>query len=640
MKGILKLGVVTVLLILLPALMGVAQGKYKEAPMLARLVAAGKLPPVDQRLPDNPVVAGPGVLNGAQYVDWTAGKYQDGRSLRTAALDSKVSLMDISVSNFLWAPDQTSKNLIPVLVQSFTTSPDYKVFNFTLRKGLKWSNGDPVTTDDVRFTFQDLYQYPDAGIAYPANLHSQGDLKLPIAKLAITDQYSFTLTFDRSYGYFLADLRSWITDSNILIRPSKFLKQYHPKYTAVATLNKMAKDAGLPDWKALLQIKAGTHWDRSRNPLQIGVPTLQPWIPVQITDTHVRVERNPYYYWVDTQGQQLPYIDAVDSDIIKDKDAMLVKIVSGTIDYIIDDFARLPYMPIFQLGADKAGYHVVLAGGFNSPPLLFINQDFEWNKAGSQWQKLVQDPQHRFGKAVMLAIDHNDVNNTLYFGKYGMDDLVTGASFDPAQSNSLLDELGMKKGADGFRTYPNGTPFQVTITSNGLSPDQIDMTTLLSKYLNAVGLNATPKTLAGNIFDQKVANNEFQMTVMWNDGGGWPSGISMDYWPAWKGGWAPASAQYVDTQGKQGRANPPQFIKDFFTLFTQRKAVPPQSPEGEVLYEKLLKWFGENYVMIWPVGRITQPMIFSNKLRNIPKDNYVDVFGATEAAVQWYFDQP
>ncbi len=130
------------------------------------------------------------------------------------------------------------------------------------------------------------------------------------------------------------------------------------------------------------------------------------------------------------------------------------------------------------------------------------------------------------------------------------------------------------------------------------------------------------------------------MTVMWNDGGGWPSGISMDYWPAWKGGWAPASAQYIDTQGKQGRANPPQFIKDFFALFTQRKAVPPQSPEGEALFAKQLKWFADSYVMIWPVGHITQPMIFSNKLRNIPKDNYVDVFGATEAAIQWYFDQP
>ncbi len=278
------------------------------------------------------------------------------------------------------------------------------------------------------------------------------------------------------------------------MRPSKFLKQYHPKYTPVATLNKMAKDAGLPDWKSLLQAKADTHWARSRNPLQIGVPTLQPWIPVQITDTHVRVERNPYFCWVDTQGQQLPYIDAVDCDIIKDKDAMLVKIVSGTIDYIIDDFARLPYMPIFQLGADKAGYHVVLAGGFNSPPLLFINQDFDYKTPNSQWQKLMQDPQHRFGKAIALSIDHNDVNNTLYFGKYGTDDLVTGASYDPDQANSILDELGMKKGADGFRSYPDGSPSPDHHRQQHLVPRPDRHDTLLCKYLGAVGIDALPKS--------------------------------------------------------------------------------------------------------------------------------------------------
>ena len=548
--------------------------------------------------------------------------------------------MDISASNFLWAPDQTSKNMIPVLVESFSASPDYKVFSFVLRKGLKWSNGDEVTTDDVNFTFHDLYEYPQAGIAYPSNLHSLNDMRLPVAKLNVTDKYSFTLTFDRSYGYFEADLRSWITDSNMIMRPSKFLKQFHPRYTPVATLNKMAKDVGLADWKALLQIKASTHWDRSRNPMMIGVPTLQPWIPVQITDTHVRVERNPYFGWVDTEGQQLPYIDAVDCTIIKDKDALLVKIVSGTVDYVIDDFARLPSMPIYLLGAEKAGYHVELAGGFNSPPLLFVNQDFEYNKAGSEWQKLMQDPQHRFGKALALAIDKNDVNNTLYFGKYGMDDMVTSPTYDPAQANQLLDELGMtKRDADGFRTYPNGSPFAVTIVCNGLSPDQIDMTTLLSKYFQAVGLNATAKQVAGNIFDQKVMNNEYQLTVMWNDGGGWPAGISQDFWPGWKGGWAPASAQYMDTLGKSGR-KPPQYIQDFFTINTARRAVPPQSPEGDALFAKLLKYFADTYVMIWPVGHITQPMIFSDKLRNIPKDNYVDVFGATEAAIQWYFDTP
>jgi len=629
-------------MLVLPALVVSAQAsKYKEAPMLTKLVQAGKLPSVDKRLPDVPVVAGPGVLNATKWLDWTPGKYIDGRVLKTLAMDSKVSIIDISTNNFLWAPDQTSKDMIPVLVEKFTISPDNKTFDFTIRKGLKWSNGDPVTTDDVKFTFDDLYNYADAGIAYPSNLHSQGNMAYPIGKLTIKDQFSFTLVFDRAYGYFAADLRSWITDSNMLLRPSKFLKQYHPKYATggVAALNETAKKAGLVDWKQLLQVKADTHWARSRNPQQIGVPCLQAWVPVQITDTMVRVERNPYFPWVDTLGQQLPYIDAIDCQIIKDKDALLVKIVSGEIDYAIDDFVRLPQMPIYLVGADKAGYHVQLSGGFNNPPLLFINQDFDYQNPNSQWQKLVQDPQRRFGQAVALSLNKKDINDSLYFGKYHMDDLVTASEYNPAKANQLLDALGMKKDAKGFRTYPDGSALEITIMCHGLSPDQIEMSLLCAKALQAVGINASAKQVAPQIFDQKGQNNEYQMTVMWNDGPGWPAGISQDYWPGWKGYWAPASAQYIDSQGKQGR-QPPAYIQQFFDIHTQRKGAAPQSAEGEKLYANLTKWFADNYVMVWPVGSIVQPVIISNKLKNIPKDPYSIVFGITEAAPQWYFSQP
>ena len=115
----------------------VAAGKYSEAPMLARLVAQGKLPPVEERLPEVPLVAGPGVWNAREYLDWTPGKYSDGRPLRTVATRVKIGIMHISTNNFLWAPDQSSEDLVPVLVEEFSFSDDYTVFDFTIRKGLK-----------------------------------------------------------------------------------------------------------------------------------------------------------------------------------------------------------------------------------------------------------------------------------------------------------------------------------------------------------------------------------------------------------------------------------------------------------------------------------------------------------------------
>ncbi|MGQ9632418.1 MAG: ABC transporter substrate-binding protein [bacterium] len=631
--------VVLVICFLVSPLMGkaVAAGKYSEAPMLARLVSQGKLPPVEKRLPDVPVVAGPGVIVSKEWLDWTPGKYSDGKVLKTVAMSLKSGIMDLSANNFLWAPEQSTKDPMPVLVEKFSHSPDYKVFDFTIRKGLKWSNGDEVTTEDVRFTFEDLYQYPDCGIAYPSNLHSQGNLKYPVAKLSIKDKHSFTLTFDRPYGYFIADLRSWITDSNMILRPSRFLKQYHPKYTDVKKLDEMAKKEGLVDWRRLLQAKADTHWARSRNPQQIGVPCLQAWVPVEITDTHIKLERNPYYPWVDTEGKQLPYIDAIEVDIVTNNDAKLMKIVSGDIDYAMDDFMKLNEMPTYLQGAEKVGYRIFLSGSINNPPLLFINQDFEYDKPNSQWQRLVQDPQKRFGRAVALAIDKGDVNRSLYFGRYGMD-TVTTAEYDPAKANQLLDELGMtKRDAQGFRTYPDGSPLSITIVCHGISPDQIEISFMCARFLQAIGINATAKQVAPSIFDQKMRNNEYQMTVIWNDGPIWRTGISQDYWPAWKGGWAPMSARYIETDGKEGR-KPPAYIQEFFDIHTERKAWPPESPEGAKLFEKLLKYFADNYVMIWPIGSVVQPNMASQHLKNIPKEGYPFNLSLTETAPQWYFD--
>ena len=618
----------------------VAGGKYSEAPMLARLVAQGKLPPVEERLPDVPVVAGPGVLHGEEYLDWTPGNYSDGRTLETTAMFLDFTVMAIATNNILWAPDHSTKDMIPVLVEEFNASDDYTVFDFTIRKGLKWSNGDPATTEDVRFNFEDLFEYPEAEIAYPSNLHSQGNMRYPLVDLEIKDEYSFTLTFDRPYGYFLADLRSWIADSTMILRPSKFLKDYHPKYTDVAKLNDLAKEVGLVDWKQHLQSKAANHWGRRRDFNTVGVPHFQAWFTTEISETDVHVERNPYYCWVDTLGQQLPYIDRMHAYNINELEAQLLKILSGEIDVNQSDWMRLPTMPVLLEGAERGGYQVQLSGGFNSPPLLFVNQDFDYETPDSQWQKLVQDPQKRFGKAVALAIDKHDINDSLYFGKYRMDDLVTTPDYDPDQANGLLDELGMTtRDGKGFRTYPDGSTLAIQIMTHGASPDQIDVALLISQYLQAIGINATAKQVAPQIFHEKGRNNEYMMTVMWNDQPGHASGISQDYWPRGKGDWAPASGEYINTAGKQGR-KPPAYLQEFFDIHVERKAVPTMSPDGERLWAKLQQWFADNYVMIWPVGSITQPNIVGHDLKNLPGDGYPILFGLTESAPQWYFESP
>ena len=104
-----------------------------------------------------------------------------------------------------------------------------------------------------------------------------------------------------------------------------------------------------------------------------------------MTDTYTLVERNPYYNWVDTEGQQLPYIDRILSTKATDADAANVMILSGEIDVVLDDFARLPDMPLYLEGAERAGYYVQTSGGFTSPPLLYINHDYDYEL----WQQML-----------------------------------------------------------------------------------------------------------------------------------------------------------------------------------------------------------------------------------------------------------
>ena len=637
--SILKRIIASGLMVLMPAAVGFAMD-YKEAPMLERLVASGDLPPVEQRVSDNPFVVGPGVLNGTQFLDWTVGNYSDGRVM-SAFEDSYHTKIVGIIPNILWSPDQSTKDPVGTIVEDFGWNDDYTVFNFTIRKGLKWSNGDEVTTEDVRFTFEDLYQYPDAGISYTSQLHALGNVKFPAAELEVKDRHSFSLTFDRPYGFFVTELISWIsTAGEGIFKPSQFLKQYHPKYTDVAKLNDMAKAAGLEKWDQHLQAKTGNHWQILLGSVHmIGVPSILPYILTEADGTTIRLERNPYFYQVDTEGQQLPYIDAIETTMVEDEGARMLKILAGEADWVVSDWAKMPLMPSFVSGAEKGNYSVQLADGFVGPPTLFINHDYDYKNPNSQWQVLMQDPEGRFGRAVSLAVDNQDINNTVFFGQYKMDGIITGSDFDLAEASQLLDELGLdNKGADGFRTYPDGSPLEITISAITADPANVDVGQLIAQNLKQIGLNVIAEGVDGGIFNQKVANNEYQMTMFWNDVPAWPSGISVDFWPSFKGGWAPDSAKYIDTNGETGR-KPPAYLQEFFDIINDRKAVAPGSPEGAVQYARLTDWFADNNVMIWPTGNIVQPIIASNDLGNVVNDGYGVLFGWIHAVQQWYFKE-
>ncbi len=122
-----------------------------QAPVLSEMVKAGKLPELSERLPIKPFVVGPGVLIVEQDLDWEVGTY-DGGVLRTVTTNPTWSYpCQHALENIINTPKHHTGPMSGNIVESFTVSDDVTRYTFTMRKGMKWSDGQPLTTDDVRF---------------------------------------------------------------------------------------------------------------------------------------------------------------------------------------------------------------------------------------------------------------------------------------------------------------------------------------------------------------------------------------------------------------------------------------------------------------------------------------------------------
>lgn len=591
-----------------------SQRGFLEPPFLADRVAAGELPPIDERIPEEPFVVGPGVFLQEEYLEWEDGRY--GGQFNFASILSS-GFVNIVGSTVLRSPGQTTEESAPNVVEKFEPNEDYTSFSFTLREGLRWSDGEPVTTEDVRFTLEDVYGDPEANRPAPSWLYTLGDPSKPLAALEIEDELSFTLTFPEPYGQFVADLNSWIPSYMELIKPAHYLKQFHAAYAHPAELEALVAESGRGDWPTLLEWKDAPHWDVGE-PRAMGLPTLNAWVLSKSAENQTVFERNPYFWHVDASGHQLPYVDEVVVDRVVDADARTNAQLAGQVTLSSGGEVGLNNMPVYKQNAERSGFRVFTTGSFNNPLQVFLNRDYEWDQPGSPWQTIVSDPEYRFHRAIGAAIDDKAINESVYFGLYGDLD-PAWRTYDPTEANALLDELGMAPGADGMRTYPDGTPFSLMLTYPLGAADVTPVAELLRSQLAEVGINVELESMEESLFNQRKETNQIMASLMANDGPGWASGISEDYLPNHKGPWAPEQWQYFLSNGERGR-EPDAAMQEFFELHTSRKAVPPQSEEGARRWEALDTWFKENYPFIPVTGAQVTPTIADVNLRNVPKE--------------------
>ena len=496
--------------------------------MLAALVSAGTLPPIDQRLPDEVFVVGPGVLLQTEFQDWQDGKH--GGTINVAETTQSFFLGLGGCSTILRSPGQTSTPALPNVVSAFSHSDDFQTFHLTLRKGLKWSDGQPVTTEDVRFTFDDLYKDPDVQYPWATELYNLGNSNLGTANLKVIDDFSFDLIFNKTYGQFVTILNSWIPNYEILIKPSHYLKQFHKKYAKQADLDAALQKNNQTNWVQLIQQMDVVHWDQG-TPAALGMPVLNAWVLTGVNGDQRVFDRNPYFWHVDKSGRQLPYVDKIVNNIAIDPDATVNATLAGHVDIAAERDAPLNKMPVFKQNADNAGFRIFTTHSFNNPLQLFLNQDYQYDDPNSVWQKLITDPEKRFGQAIGFAINAQDIGNSVFFGLFGPP-FSTTKVFDAAKAKQLLDAVGMDKlDSDNFRLGPDGKPFLLEIAYAVLTAEFDPVAELLSQQLQAVGIRVKLESSGTDqtAWTTKALGNQLMSTIHWNDGPAWHTAISEDY---------------------------------------------------------------------------------------------------------------
>ena len=606
--------------------------------MLAERVRAGALPPVEERLPSSPFVVRPGLLVDSRFTEMVRGTYGGTLQMSQESPSFDPHIFIGNIEPLIWANSafDYDKGLQGNVVSDFEVSADARTFTFGLRPGLRWSDGVPVSMDDVRFAFDDVLLNEEITPIFPAYLRAGREAGGPPAKLTIVDETTFRLEFARPYGAFLSQIAiaAWISYADVL-KPRHYLEQFHKKYAPAGKLAAMMEEESVPEgqWFNLFNAKQVLGSIGKMTTEQgIGHPMLTAWVLEEADAGVFRYARNPYYFKVDPDGNQLPYIDRLRSQTIQDKATSTARALMGEFDYA-GERASLRQLPLIAAQERKAAIRMHIARMHRLPISFSLNLTYD-DKA---WRKVVRDV--RFRRALSLAINREQIRQNFYLGQFAsLPEEVNPATHDVEAARRLLDEMGLDgKDDEGFRIGPDGKRFRIPFEIQDLSEDHIPMAELIAEYWNAVGVHTTVRPVDGAVMGPRQVTNDFQATAIWAHHDIWPSAGWDDYLPQTYFGtlWH----DWYTSAGERGE-EPIQEIKDLYAAHARFMAAKLGSPESDEALKAILASHRDNVWTFVPVEHSYYPTFWSERVKNVPEGVKDGAFGivCNMTMEQWYID--
>ena len=584
---------------------------YSEAPSLAKKVAAGKLPPVQERLPFNPRK-----LN-FKNLGLKIGKYGGSiRMLMARAKDAR-QMSVYGYSRLVGYHPRTFK-LEADILESFEVKEGRR-FTFELRRGHKWSDGQPLTSEDFRYWWEDVANNKELSPVGPPKIMTING-ELPIFE--VINRYKFRYTWKRPNPDFLPRLAS--ASPLYIYRPAHYMRQFHEKYTDQDILKKTVKKSKQRNWAALHNKMDNLY--RNDN---VDLPVLQPWVSIsKPSASRLVFKRNPFFHRVDPGGKQLPYADSFIFTIANNK-LIPAKTGTGEVDlqarYLrFDDYTflkkgeeRSPYST--RLWKTAKGAHLALFPNLNvNNPIL---------------RKLIRDV--RFRRALSLSVHRHEINQVIYYGLAigGNNSVLPGsplyrptyrnkwANFDLQKANQLLDEIGLvQRDSSGTRLMPDGSPLHLIIETAGESTEQTDVLELVRDSWLKIGIKIFSKPSQRNVFRNRIFSGETAMSIWSGVENGLitatsspaefvPTSQQSLQWPKW--------GQYYETNGKAGEKPAGEHVIHLLELYQRWKNTEAQKEKSKI-WEKILEIHSDQIYSIGLVAAVLQPIVVSSQLKNVP----------------------
>ena len=608
---------------------------FTEAPQLAELVKAGKLPPVAERIGQDPLVIKPLHEIGRYGGTWRGGF--------TGPADFWNGFRCCSGPDHLMFWDYTGDKAMPNLARGLEMQDGGRTWLLHLRRGMKWSDGKPFTADDFVFWFEDVYRNKDL-VPTPSAAMAINGKQGEIQKV---DTHTVRFKFPEPY-FMLPDVLAGSTDLAGQMfgyralggfAPAHYLKQFHPKYVGQAELDKKVKDEKFDSWVRMFLFKN----DWALNP---ELPVLSAWKTVTPINTPTwTLERNPYSVFVDTAGNQLPYIDRVVLTLAENLEVLNLRAIAGEYDFQ-QRHIDLGKLPVFIENQARGGYKVYLdPGDYGGDMIIKFNLNYDADPEIAKWFNTAD-----FRRALALGIDRDQINETFWLGTGTPSSVVPAdnnkynpgpqyrkmwATLDVTKANEMLDKIGLsKKDAQGYRLRADGKGrLRIEImTLGGQFVQYTQISEMIREQWKKIGIDLVVQEVERSLALKRTAANEQQLGAWNNDGSEHLFTFPLHVFPFELAAVASSGPLYVKwfhSAGAQGKEPEPK-MRELMDKWKRAFGVPEK--ERIQLGKEVWKIAAEEVYIIGVIGMGPASMgvrVVKTTMGNIPSRQYNSPDGKT-----------